>query len=441
MARQFSGFRKARALAAAIALCGLALAGTSGHAQQAQPQTPAEPAPPATPPPATQAQDQQPPPVFRAGVNFVRVDVIVTDKAGNQISDLKPEDFEVSEDGARQTIETFKLIELDAGLMPGRDGPPAPIRTDYDEEREAARDDVRLFAIFLDDYHVTRGSSLSMRQQISRFVETQLGPSDMVGLMYPLQPVAAVRMTRNHAAIQKGIEQFMGRKYDYTPMNPLEEKYAYYPAEVVEKIRNQVSLSAIESLISRMGSLKEGRKALLLVSEGFTNMLPPQLRAPVAAIPGIGQQDRDDPLAGNSSLEERAGFMASMDLNQDLREVYGAANRNNVAIYTIDPRGLATNEFGIDQNINMRTDRQYLTSTMDTLRVLAEESDGRAIVNRNDLTVGDEADRARHQRLLSARVQLDRGTDRRQVPRDQGSGAAAGRAGARAQGLLRADRD
>ncbi len=385
MARQFPGFRKARALAAAVALCGLALAGTPGHAQQAQPQPPADPAPPPNPP-ATQTQDQPPPPVFRSGINFVRVDVIVTDKAGNQISDLKPEDFEVSEDGARQTIETFKLIELDAGLMPGRDGPPAPIRTDYDEEREAARDDVRLFAIFLDDYHVTRGSSLSMRQQISRFVETQLGPSDMVGLMYPLQPVAAVRMTRNHAAIQKGIEQFMGRKYDYTPMNPLEEKYAYYPAEVVEKIRNQVSLSAIESLISRLGSLKEGRKALLLVSEGFTNMLPPQLRAPVAAIPGIGQQDRDDPLAGNSSIEERAGFMASMDLNEDLRQVYGAANRNNVAIYTIDPRGLATNEFGIDQNINLRTDRNYLNSTMDTLRVLAEESDGRAIVNRNDLT-------------------------------------------------------
>ncbi len=399
MARRFqpllrAATAKAGSHAALVALGCLMVLGTSGHAQQAQQQPPAQQTPPPaqqTPPagaPATPAQDpQQPPPVFRSGINFVRVDVIVSDKAGNQIADLKPEDFEVSEDGARQTIETFKLVELDAGLTAPSDRAPSPIRTDYDEEREAARDDVRLFAIFLDDYHVTRGSSLSMRQQISRFIETQLGPSDMVGLMYPLQPVAAVRMTRNHAAIQKGIEQFMGRKYDYTPTNPMEEKYAYYPAEVVERIRNQVSLSAIESLISRMGSLKEGRKALLLVSEGFTNMLPPQLRAPVAAMPGIGQSDRNDPLAGNSPLEERAGFMASMDLNEDLRQVYGAANRNNVAIYAIDPRGLATNEFGIDQNINQRTDRQYLASTMDTLRVLSEETDGRAIVNRNDLTV------------------------------------------------------
>ncbi len=378
-------------VAALTAVAMLAALGLSGRAQQAAPpqSPPAQSTPPAqATPPAQTAPPQpqnQPPPVFRTGINFVRVDVIVTDKAGNQVSDLKPEDFEVSEDGARQTIETFKLIELDAGLIPGPNGPPREIRTDYDEELEAARDDVRLFAIFLDDYHVTQGSSMVMRQQISRFVETQLGPSDMIGLMYPLQPVAAVRMTRNHAAIMKAIQQFLGRKYDYTPKNELEERYAYYPAEVVEKIRNQVSLSAIESLIYRMGSLKEGRKALLLVSEGFTNMLPPQLRAPVAAMPGVGP-DRNDPLAGNSLLEERAGFMASMDLAEDLRQVYAAANRNNVAIYTIDPRGLATNEFGIDQNINMRTDRQYLSSTMDTLRTLAEESDGRAIVNRNDLT-------------------------------------------------------
>ena len=69
---------------------------------------------------------------------------------------------------------------------------------------------MRLFAIFLDDYHVRRESSLGARNQIARFVETQLGPSDMVGLMYPLEPLGVVRMTRNHDAISKGIQQFDG---------------------------------------------------------------------------------------------------------------------------------------------------------------------------------------------------------------------------------------
>src|SRR3954462_6493821 len=171
-------------------------------------------------------QDQQPAPdapagqpAFRAGINFVRVDVIVSDKSGANIADLKQSDFEITEDGKPQTVETFKFIKLDGGAAPGPDGPPRAIRTDADEESEAARDDVRLFAIFLDDYHVRRLANMSVRDPLTKFIESQLGPSDMIGLMYPLESVLNVRMTRNHAAIVQGIQRFVGRKYDYTPMN------------------------------------------------------------------------------------------------------------------------------------------------------------------------------------------------------------------------------
>ncbi|PYQ71707.1 MAG: hypothetical protein DMG01_25285, partial [Acidobacteria bacterium] len=169
------------------------------------------------------------------------------------------------EDGKPQTIDTFKLIKLDGGLVEATKEPVRQIRTDYDEESEAARDDVRLFAIFLDDYHVRRGTSLSVRNPLSRFLDTQIGPTDMIGVMYPLESTSSVRMTRNHDAVMKAMQQFQGRKYDYTPRNEFEERYANYPTEIVEKIRNQVSLSAIKSLVVHMGSLKEGRKSLILV--------------------------------------------------------------------------------------------------------------------------------------------------------------------------------
>jgi VWFA-related protein len=356
-----------------------------GHAQQpaGQPQDTAAQAP--APPTGPDGQ-----PLFRTGINFVRVDVIVSDKNGNPVGDLKPEDFEVVEQGRPQSIETFKLVSLDGGLMDSTKQPPRQIRTDQDEESEAARDDVRLFAFFLDDYHVRVETSMSARDQLARFVETQLGPSDMVGMMYPLESTAAVRMTRNHDAIIKGLQQFRGRKFDYTPRNEVEERYAYYPAETVEQIRNQVSLSALKALIVHMGGLKEGRKALILVSEGYNSMLPPQMRDQIATIPGSGNPSAGDPFAGsnNDPNEQRAAFMTSMDMESDLREIYDTANRNNVAIYAVDPRGLAGNEFGIDQNIGQQTDRSYLNSTMETLRTLAINTDGRAIVNRNDLTMG-----------------------------------------------------
>jgi VWFA-related protein len=381
MARsRISSFKTTTAAAALLALLSL-----TGDAQQTQTQTqPAQQPPGQPPPPAT---DQQP--VFRTGINFVRVDVIITDKNGNQISDLKDSDFEITEDGKPQKIETFKLVKLDGGRVDAARELPKQIRSDYDEESEAARDDVRLFAIFFDDYHVRRGASMSVRNPITKFVDTQIGPTDMVGIMYPLEQTASVRFTRNHDAVMRGVQQFMGRKYDYTPRNQFEEKYAYYPTEVVERIRNQVSLSAIKSLIVHMGSLKEGRKALLLVSEGYTNALPPQMRNADATRPGSGNPNAFNPMAGlNDPNEDRYQFFSNVDLQSDMREVYDTANRNNVAIYAIDPRGLPGFEFDINEGVNIQTDSTYLRSTQDTLRELAENTDGRAIVNRNDLDLG-----------------------------------------------------
>ncbi len=353
-----------------------------GHAQQPSGQSQGQSA-------ASQPATPEGQPVFRAGINFVRVDVIVSDKNGNPIGDLKPEDFEVVEQGKPQAIETFKLVSLDGGLTQSTKEPPREIRTDEDEEAEASRDDVRMFAFFLDDYHVRLENSMQARDQLARFVQTQLGPTDMVGVMYPLEATASVRMTRNHEAVMRGLSQFRGRKFDYTPRNEFEERYAYYPTETVEKIRNQVSMSAMKALMTHMGGLKEGRKALILVSEGYNSMLPPQMRDQIATIPGSGNSAAGDPFAGtNSVLENRTQFSADADMESDLRDLYDTANKNNVAIYAVDPRGLAAAEFGIDQNIVMSTDRQYLNSTLETLRTLALNTDGRAIVNRNDLTMG-----------------------------------------------------
>ncbi len=337
-------------------------------------------------PPAPPPQDQPPPrPTFRTAVNVVRVDVIVTGRDGRPVEDLTAADFEVSEDGKPQTIESFKLVKVDGQVKPG-DPEPRPIRTEYDEEAEAGRDDVRLFAIFLDDYHVRRISAMSVRPVLASFIQKQLAPADLVGIMYPLMPVSAMPLTRDQNKLLAAVKSFEGRKYDYQPKHPVEEKYAMYPAAVVERIRNQVTLSALEALVTRLGSLREGRKAVILVSEGFSNVLPAQLNDPVAAVSGLGNPARR--AIGADSIDDRTAFFANVDLQQELRRVYDAANRYNTAIYTLDPRGLSTGEFDISEGVGQNTDRQFLQSTLDTLRTLSSETDGRAIINRNDLDVG-----------------------------------------------------
>lgn len=345
--------------------------------------------PPQPPPPPPQAPDADPDQqVFRAGINFVRVDVIVTDREGNPVVDLTQDDFEVFEDNKPQTVEAFRLVKIDATTVPVFT--PRGLRTRNDEETAAADENSRIFVFFLDDYHVRRENSMSVRRPLMEFIANQLSPSDLLGVMYPLTPIDAVVLTRNHQGVLNAVERFEGRKFDYQPRNGIEQAYVYrFTPDVIERIRRQVSLTALRGISTKLGSLREGRKSLILVSEGYMALLPPQMRSDEPGGFGdTGRATRDPFAADNSQLEDRANFSASMDLQQELQDVFDAANRNNTSIYALDPRGLATGNFDITANISMTTSQASLNATIDTLRSLAENTDGRAIVNRNDLGGG-----------------------------------------------------
>ena len=169
-------------------------------------------------------------------------------------------------------------------------------------------------------------------------------------------------------------------------------------------------------------------------------MLPPQLRDPIAAMPGLGNPAASIRSPGPNDINEDRAHVSRPAIDMES----GSARhlRHGEPQQRRDLRGRSARarrrfEFDIDQNVGQQqTDRQYLNATMDTLRTLADNTDGRAIVNRNDLATGMKQIIARQQRVLPARLQLVARADRRQVPRDQGAGEAAGRAGARAQGLL-----
>ncbi len=339
--------------------------------------------------PAADAQqtDDTPQATFRADINFVRVDVIVSDDDGEPVMDLTADDFEVFEDGERQEIEQFRLIRVDGTVEPGAPR-PRQLRNAIDAEIELERDDVRLFMFFFDDYHVRLSNSRSVQEPLIRFVES-LGPNDVVGMMYPLTPLDAISFTRNHASVIRAIQRFEGRKFDYTPRNMAEEQYAHAPSEIVEKLRNEITMGALRSLATHLGGLREGRKAIIYVSEGLTAVLPPQLRNMDASLGRLGNPNARNPMLGeNDPREQTAAVFGAAELYSNLRRVFAAANRNNAAIYTLDPRGLAAFEFDIDQAVGMRQDARSLQMTQDTLRTLAEETDGRAIVNRNDLAPG-----------------------------------------------------
>jgi VWFA-related protein len=340
--------------------------------------------PPPSPPPANQPQPPNQRPVIRSGINFVSVDAIVTDKkTGDLVLDMKQDDFEIREDRKPQKIESFNLVKIDE-LTAETPYKPKEILSESDMEIEAKKPNVRLFILLLDDYHVKRGNDMFVRKPLIDFVSNQLAPQDMVAVMYPLTPGSALTFTRNRGSLVEAINHFEGRKGNYEPRNEFEDKYAYYPTVQVESIRDDVTMGALRSAASFLGAMREGRKSIIFVSEGFTANLPLQMNDPMAAMPGIGNTSKP----GQDVTDQRAlsqQFFTSVDLLDRLKNVYETCNRNNTSIYAVDPRGLAAFEYDINQGVSLATDRTNLNATTDTLRVLADNSDGRAIVNRNDL--------------------------------------------------------
>jgi VWFA-related protein len=297
--------------------------------------------------PAAPPGGQQP--VFRTGVNLVRVDVIVTDEDDKPVTDLRKEEFEIVEDGQRQTIDLFRQVRIDSSTADA--SRPRQVLSRDTEEAEASRDDVRIFGILLADYQVCAERSRLVREALASFIN-KLGPNDLVAVMTPLMSVRDLVFTYDHESILRTIQRFEGRRGDYIPRNAVEEEHTKVGA--VERLRNAVVRDALRAAAVRLGSMREGRKSLLFVSEGFP--------------PGWFNDPRQ------------------------LRDITQEANRQNTSIYALDPRGLATGDAASVASNRPGCGRvptgMARRLAQDTLRELADETDGRAIVERNTLNEG-----------------------------------------------------
>lgn len=291
------------------------------------------PAPAAPQPPAPAGDETQP--VFRSGVKLVLVDVSVTGDGDEPMADLTAADFELTEDGVPQTVEQATLVRLDGTRRDN--GEALEIRSSDHAIAEAARDDVRLFAVFMDDYHLGRfpQEMLPLRKGLSDFLGTMMGPLDLVTVMNPITPLSALEWTRDKAKLVREIKTYEGRNDNFIGRSALEESQNL--SRNISRVRSQVVITALQALVMHLSGLREGRKTLLFVSHGI-------------------------PLLFDISLEP--------DFQAILRE----ANRGNVVIDTLDPRGLGQGTF-----------------VHSTLYRLANETGGHPIVNTNDLSKGLEA--------------------------------------------------
>ena len=305
---------------------------------------------------------QQQPPVFRGGANVVRVDVTVTNRRGEQATDLTRDDFAVTEDGAPQTIDSFELVHVTGAPNDDRD---LEIHSTSQASTEAARDDVRLFLIFWDEYHIGEFIPASRaREVLTGLVRTGFGPTDLVGIMDQLTTVDSIRFTRDRMALADQVHALKGRLGVFMPPRGAVEEAHLQQFRDIGRLRNQVTTSALNAAAAFLGNFREGRKALLFVSQGF-------------------------PLYGRGDESDR------------YTEIVRTANTNNTAIYTLDPSSEVGRRPGFLDVAGGRDRRQAVRRV---------ESPGASAA----------ADGARFKCLLPPRIQVA-GANRWQVSPDQGA--------------------
>ena len=355
-----------------------------------------------TPPPQKPPADQRP--VFRSEANLVRVDAHVL-KDGKPVTDLTATDFEILEDGVIQKIESFEYVRADRpqsaiAVEPSSSAAGFELATDPRN---------RLFVLFLDMYHVTQENSLQTPTALVRMIDSLIGPTDLFGLMTPQMEIRDLILGRKMDVIRRGLletRRWGSMIEDCNARGNLDQVEAMYSVcypptdarcelsptalHLIRRRREAFTLGVLRDLVRYIGATREARTSFVLVSEGWSLFRPSNSLADAGAAtpptiqigPG-GRLGTRNPGSYNVDKDQCARHLreaAQLDHYQLYRDLIDDANRNNVSFYIVDPGGLRVpSPMNTPGSLDMRGFR-------DTLRTLADNTDGNAIVDTNDLS-------------------------------------------------------
>ena len=338
------------------------------------------------------SQAGQAPPVFRTEVESVEVDAIVTDKDGKFVPTLTKDDFEVYQDGKKQPVSLLTLVEHP---IPTTLTPPENLPADPDVATNAGANEGRIYILVLDGLHVTEANRQRVVAAARLFVEQYLGTTDMMAVLHigGTAPYSQ-DLTRSRARLLTSIDKFRAGNLLPTESRSLTETAeatqivtpnadgttttsSLLVADLFEgerTLQTTQTLSALQQISTRLGTIRGRRKSLIFISEGF---LKPQ--------PGNG--NTGDPLADNDVARSRA--MAD-SIEVSLRDAARAATLNDVTIYTVDPRGLMAEAGRGDILTSDETllQAQEDARSVQSMRDVAALTGGTAIVNTNNITAG-----------------------------------------------------
>lgn len=333
--------------------------------------------------------------IDRVDVNVVNVNVYVTDKQGNRITDLTAEDFEIEENGKPMRISNFYRVENGRRLRLPLPAPEEPQMTEGEpaleepEVEEVPEEESLHLVVYIDNFNIRPFNRNRVMGDLRRFLLEKLDRDDRVMLTsydrsldieqpftndirlvaqktFDLEKRTGNAVTRDSERDQ-AIEMIDDARSSFEAVS-----HARMYAQSVENDLT-FTLRALKEITESLAGLP-GRKAVLYVSDG----LP--------MVPGQDLFFAVDEKFGPRSNGVMESF--NFDFNRRYQELAAEANANGVTFYTLDARGLEPPTAGSAEyrgrDIRFTADRTRINNLQTTLRYLANETGGFAIVNTNN---------------------------------------------------------
>jgi VWFA-related protein len=357
---------------------------------------------------ASENGPQQAPP-FRAEAELVTVDVVVVDKRGEPLRDLKEADFVVTEEDRRQNIQFFQPVVATDGRA-GAGGQNRSYRFSTNVGAQARPG--RSFVVFFDDVHLTQEQGERAKKAIDQFLTAEMQQGDLVSLVAPARALRwHARLPEGRPELLKAVAALRGANTPDTTSERLSAYEAYrihvmHDEQMAERIGRRFSNFHVAGRDQVNLQRDEGPRPEK--KGGAAGLIEPLVHSRAAEVyAGALARNRATLGALTETIESMASVRGRKSvivvspgfiLDQELalfRQVEDAARRANVVMYFVDVRGLeAGTAFGSAQFGSPLDSRDVGAANADlTLEAegavsLASASGGFAVQNRNDLAAG-----------------------------------------------------
>jgi VWFA-related protein len=340
-------------------------------------------------------QGQTQTPIFTARTDLVRQHVIVRDAQGRFVPDLRPDEFQIFEDGVPQKLETFTVSvggRFVNSMAP--EPPPQPADTGLILPRTRPATDIsgRIFIIFIDDMHLLAGDSPKVRSVLRELRDTVLHEGDLIGYVSTGFSSIATDLSYDYKfkRFNEAIDKVMG-----SGMNAQEIIQANQTIQGPAGLRHNahVAFSTAYDILSQAEKYNGRRKAFVYVSNGYDfnpfkdARFKHEQEKYAIPDPGSTGNERSTETPSRTTFqnpfETNGQQFAEADLVSELAELTRAAKRANVTFYTVDPRGLIAGP-NINDNLSYEEWRQFVETSVSSLQVLAEETGGFCTCKTND---------------------------------------------------------